>query len=851
MSRPLPLTCVCLLLSLSAGLGRADDVAPQVAPESVTLSGPLDRVQLVVTGRQQMRDVDLTRAVSYESADPQVATVDASGRVQPHTDGETSIRVRQGDEVVLEIPVRVSGIATPPPVSFAEQVVPVLTKAGCNSGACHASQYGKGEFKLSLFGFAPEEDHPQIVRHWNQRRISLIDPADSLVLKKPTLQVSHGGGKRFDVGDVQYEILLGWLNAGAAEPQKEDPHVVGMSVFPAERVCREGDTQQLRVVAEYDDGSTRDVTHLALFDSLGEGVAGVDESGFVTIGGAGQAAIMVRYQGQARVAMVMVPFDRSTGFQPVREETAAAEGENQEQTNKDGRVENPSYGVAGLTPNNFVDEAIAAHWERLGVVPSELCSDQEFIRRAYLDSIGTLPTPEKIEAFLGSTADDKREQLVDELLGLTGDPARDVYTGEWSAYWALKWGDLLRNNRNTVGDGGMWALHNWVRQSLRENMPVDQFVREIITAQGSIYANGPANYFKIETKPEELAETTAQVFLGVRMQCARCHHHPFEVYSQQDFYGLAAFFTRVKTKGSPDFGALGQDTVVMLQDSGSIRHPRSRQVVPPTPLLGEPVSEDVRDLRKPLADWITSPDNDLFARNIVNRFWGYYLGLGLVEPIDDMRATNPASVPALLDALAEDFVASGYDLKHLMRTIMTSRVYQLSSVPRRENMALERLFLHYNVKRLPAEVLLDAIDDACGTQERFAGVPLGTRAIELPDSNFNSYFLDTLGRPLRTIACECERTSQPNLAQVLHIANGDLIQKKLSDNNGRIAALAKEDVPLEEAIATLYQVTFSRTPTSAERDNAVTIVEGADNRRQGLEDLTWAMLNSREFLFNH
>jgi hypothetical protein len=834
MSRSLFPACVCLLLLTSSGLSRADDVGTQVVPENVTFNGPLDRVQLVVTGRQDDREIDLTRAATYESADPHVATVDEQGRVQPQGDGQTTIRVRRGDETVVEVTVGVSGIATPPPVSFAEQVIPVLTRAGCNSGACHASQYGKGEFKLSLFGFAPEEDHPQIVRHWNQRRISLIDPADSLVLKKPTQALAHGGGKRFDVGDVQYEILLGWLMAGAAEPQKDDPHVVGMSVFPAERVCREGDTQQLRVVAEYDDGSTRDVTHLALYDSLGEGVAGVDADGFVTIGGAGQAAIMVRYQGQARVAMVLVPFER----------------EDSESTPGPSRTRG-AEALAGFTPNNFVDETIAAHWQRLGVVPSELCSDEVFIRRAFLDCIGTLPTPEKIEAFLNSTADDKREQLVDELLGLTGDPARDVYTGEWSAFWALKWGDLLRNNRNTVGDGGMWALHNWVRQSLRENVPVDRFVREIITAQGSIYANGPANYFKIETKPEELAETTAQVFLGVRMQCAKCHHHPFEVYSQHDYYGLAAFFTRVKTKGSPDFGALGQDTVVMLQDSGSIRHPRSRQVVPPTPLLEEPIDADVRDLRKPLAEWITSPDNDLFARNIVNRFWGYYLGLGLVEPIDDMRATNPASVPALLDALAEDFVANGYDLKHLMRTIMTSRVYQLSSVPRRENIALERLFVHYNVKRLPAEVLLDAIDDACGTQERFAGVPLGTRAIELPDSNYNSYFLDTLGRPLRTIACECERTSQPNLAQVLHIANGDLIQKKLSDNNGRIAALAKDEVPLEQAIETLYQVTFSRTPTSAERENGVTIVEGADNRQQGLEDLTWALLNSREFLFNH
>ena len=562
-----------------------------------------------------------------------------------------------------------------------------------------------------------------------------------------------------------------------------------------------------------------------MYDSLGEGVATVDEQGLVTIAGAGQAAVMVRYQGQARVSMVVAPFDAGD---------AATDQ------------------LAGFQPQNLIDETIAAHWRQLGVTPSELCSDEEFVRRAFLDAIGTLPTPEQIDAFLNSESENQRDELVDELLGLTGDPNRDVYGEEWSAYWALKWGDLLRNNRNKVGDGGMWAFTNWMRQSLRENLPVDQFVREIITAQGSIYANGPANYFKIATTPEDLAETTVQVFLGVRLQCARCHHHPFEAYSQQDYYGLAAFFTRVRTKGSTDFGALGRDTVVMIRDSGSIKHPRSREIVPPTPLLGEPVElSDVSDLRRPLADWLTAPENDLFAKNVVNRFWGYFMGAGLVEPIDDMRATNPASVPALLDALAEDFTASGYNLKHLMRMIMTSRVYQLSSVPRHENLVLERQFLHYNVKRMPAEVLLDAIDDACGTQERFSGVPLGTRAIELPDGNYTSYFLDTLGRPLRSIACECERTSQPNLAQVLHIANGDLIQKKLSDKGGRLTKLADEEVPLDEAVRETYLVTFSRTPTSEELANGQQIVSGAENRRQGLEDLMWALLNSREFLFVH
>ena len=822
MTRSFVIAWLALTCLTSFG-NAADDVA--VTPDSVSLASPLARTQLVVTSTKDAnRPVDLTREVAFEVDDESIVSVDDHGRVIPQADGKTRIRVTYGDSVV-DVPVTINGIATPPPISFGEQVVPVLTKAGCNSGACHASQYGKGEFKLSLFGFAPEEDHPQIARDWTQRRLSLIDPADSLVLKKPTLQVSHGGGQRFDVDSIEYDVLRQWIESGAREPSTDDPHVVGMSVFPEEGVYAEGEAQQLRIVALYDDDSSRDVTHLAMYDSLGEGVAAVDDDGLLSIAGSGQAAIMVRYQGQARVSMVMVPFESSS---------ARADS------------------LAGFKPQNLIDETIAAHWQQLGVTPSELCSDEQFVRRAFLDATGTLPTPEQIDAFLNSESDNKRDELVDELLGLTGDPNRDLYGGEWSAYWALKWGDLLRNNRNKVGDGGMWAFSNWMRQSLRENMPVDQFVREIITAQGSIYANGPANYYKIATKPEDLAETTVQVFLGVRLQCARCHHHPFEAYSQEDYYGLAAFFTRVQTKGSTDFGALGRDTIVMIRDSGSIKHPRSRKTVPPTPLLGEPVAlEEVRDLRRPLADWLTTPENDLFARNIVNRFWGYFMGSGLVEPIDDLRATNPASVPALLDALAADFTASGYDLKRLMRTIMTSRVYRLSSVPRPENLAQERLFLHYNVKRIPAEVLLDAIDDVCGTQERFSGVPLGTRAIELPDGNYTSYFLDTLGRPLRTIACECERTSQPNLAQVLHIANGDLIQKKLSDKNGRLTKLAEEDLPLEDAIREAYLVTFSRTPTSEELANGKQIVSDADNRRQGLEDLTWALLNSREFLFNH
>lgn len=819
---PLQVLATIFLVPFAADIFAADEpaVVPfSVDPASIELNGRLDRLQLQVSARDSARREDLTRQVKYVVEADSVLAVDESGRIRPLANGKTTLVVTHGESAV-RVSATVSGVEKTA-TNFARDIIPILSKTGCNQGACHASQYGKGEFKLSLFGYAPEQDHPQFVRDWQQRRVSFVDPASSLILKKATLQVSHGGGQRFRIGSFEYEQMLDWLEAGAGGTSKTDPHVVGMSISPEQRVYSAGDSQQLRVVATYDDGSSRDVTHLALYDSMGEGVATVDRLGLVTAVGPGQAAIMVRFQGQAKVSMAMLPH----------------------RTDAD---------LSDFVVQNFVDEAVKKHWQKLGVIPAGLCSDEVFIRRAFLDSIGTLPSREKVEAFLASDKADKRDQLVDELLGLTGDSKRDIYVSDWSAYWALKWGDLLRNNRNKVGDGGMWALYNWMRASFRENKPFDQFVSEIVTAQGSIYANGPANYFKIATTPTDLAETTAQVFLGVRLQCAKCHHHPFEVYSQADYYGLAAFFTRVGTKGSTDFGALGRDTVVMLKSSGSIRHPRTKQTMEPTPLQSEPASLDgVRDLRRPLADWLTSKDNRLFSRNIVNRVWGYFMGTGLVEPIDDLRETNPASVPALFDALAADFANNGFDQRRLMRNIMTSRVYQLASSPLPENATDTRLYLHYNVKRLPAEVLLDGIDDAAGTQERFTGVPLGTRAIELPDSNFPSYFLDTTGRPKRVITCECERTSTPNLAAVLHLVNGDVIQRKLTDKNNRIAGFIKNKTPLEDAVRELYLVTFSRPPSDAEVADAVSHVETAESPQQGYEDILWALINSREFLFNH
>ena len=812
---------------LSGGPSAAGAAEPafKVEPLQADLSGPLERLQIQVTGTDatgadKTREIDLTRVVSYVSLTPQICSVNAGGKVTPVGSGEGRVRVEH-PAGTADVVVTVRDFDAARPVSFRQDVSPVLSKAGCNQGACHAAQYGKGGFKLSLFGFGPEEDHPQLVRDRSQRRISLVRPEDSLILRKATLETAHEGGLRFRADSDEYAVLKAWVASGAPAPVKDEPGVVDLQVTPIERQYAVKETQQLRVVARFADGRLRDVTQFAKYDSLGDGVANVDARGLVTAIASGQAAIMVRYQGQAKVSHVVAPFARAVD-------------------------------LSGFVSSNYIDDNVKARWQKLNLRPAPLCTDSEFVRRAFIDAIGTLPPSDFVEAFVASTEPQKRERLIDELLGLTGDPARDRYVNEWSAYWSLKWGDLLRNNRTDVGLGGMWSLYNWTRQALRENMPVDQFVRALITAEGSIYQNGTANFYKIAQKPDDLAETTAQVFLGVRLQCARCHQHPFEVYSQADFYGLAAFFTRVGTKPTNDFGPLGGDTVVKINATGSIRHPRTGQEMQPTPLLGTPIDPaSVRDLRRPLAEWLTSPQNTLFSRNIANRFWAYFMGSGLVDPIDDLRATNPPSNPELLDALAADLVAQRFDLRRLMRSIMVSKTYQLSSTALPENVADTRFYTQYNLKRLPAEVLLDAVSTLTDTREKFPGVPLGTRAIELPDPNFASYFLDTLGRPQRAIACECERTGDPNLAQVLQIANGELLHRKLAEKTGRVARMLRDNTPDDVAIRELYLVAFSRPPLDEELTDARAIIALAPERREGLEDLVWALCNSREFLMNH
>jgi hypothetical protein len=793
----------------------------QVAPAAVTLEGNFARAQLVVTerginGSVDERSADRTHQARFVSSDPRIVTVDETGLLLAHANGSATVTVRVA-EVARDVSITVKNIVALPAIGFHEHVMPILAKAGCNAGACHASQYGKGGFKLSVFGFAPEDDYRAIVRDQFGRRVNPIAPASSLLLRKPTGGVPHEGGQRLQTGSVDYQILEQWLARGAPPPSAKAPKVKSLHVWPSRRVGPLGFSQQLQVLAQYDNGQTRDVTALAKFASMDEGVLRVSPSGRVTTAGHGQGVALASFEEQAEIATFVVPYSDSVNLK-------------------------------GWVDNNFIDRLAAAKFREIGISPSTLCDDATFLRRAYLDVAGTLPTPEQATAFLDGKARDKRDRLIDALLGLTGDPARDVHNNAYAAFHALKWADLIRSRSDPLGEQGMWALHNWLTASFRDNKPFDRFVRELITARGSTFSNGPANYYRIANNPQDLTEATSQLFLGVRLQCAKCHHHPYETLGQADYYSFAAFFARVGNKGSQDFGIFGNETVIVVRSNGEVGHPRTGQVMSPTPLHGKP-APPARDRRQALADWLTAPENPYFARNIVNRYVAYLLGHGLVEPIDDMRATNPPTNVALLDALAADFVQSKYNVKHLLRTILRSRLYQLDSQPSKSNASDSRFYSHYNVKRLSAEPLLDAVDAATGVRTKFEKVPLGTRAIELPDARYNNYFLNTFGKPRREGVCECERVSDPNLAQALHTLNGDVVSKKIVDAKGRIARLLAAKKNHEDIVTELYLATLSRRPNAQEQSVWRQALAEAPNPKMFYEDLLWSLLNSKHFLF--
>lgn len=811
-------------LFVAVGLESAIGAEPfQVTPAEIALQGNFARLQVVVTksddsGKITDRSDDLTATAVFSSTDSKVFSVTPSGELLAVNNGAAKLVVTIAG-TNKEIGVTVSGVAERPDIQFMEHVSPILSKLGCNQGACHASQHGKGGFVLSVFGFEPDKDRDMLARDRDQRRIDFVQPENSLFLQKPTMRVAHGGGKRLREGSVDYQMLVAWIRGGAPKPRDQAPKVTKLFVWPAQRLGTVGMNQQLRVDATYSNGETRDVTAWARFDSMDDGVLNVSPAGVVRTIGKGQAPVMVRFEGQAAISVFVVPF----GTAPQ---------------------------LAGWSNHNFVDELASQKFRELGIEPSSLCDDATFLRRAFLDTVGTLPTTEESLAFLQSSDPKKREQLIDRLLGLTGDPNLDIYNEPYAAYWTLKWSDLIRNTSDQLGEQGMWAMHNWIRNSFRQNKPFDQFVRELVTGQGSIYSNGPANYFRINNNSSELTESTSQLFLGIRMECAKCHHHPFEKYSQEDYYSLAAFFSRVGLKRSEEFGLFGAEQVVYVQATGEVRHPRTGKVLAPTTLDGTS-SDNPQDRRLPLAEWLTSPKNEFFAKSVANRYMGYLLGRGLVEPVDDLRSTNPPSNVALMDALARDFASNGFNLKKLMRAILTSRLYQLDSQPNENNASDNRFYSHFLVKRVPAEPLLDAIDRVTSSPTKFQNLPRGTRAIELPDAEYPDYFLNTFAKPRRASVCECERSPDESLSQALHTLNGDILANKIGDGKGRIATLLNEKKTPEEIVDQLYLATICRHPNDAEKGAAQTHLKDNANPREYYEDLLWALINSKHFLFVH
>ena len=783
-------------------------------PAKVTLDGNFDQTQLLIKNK---KGDDLTSSATYQSANIKIATVNKNGRIVPHANGTTTINVTVKGHPVSQVSVLVSGVTANPKVDFDLHVRPVLTKLHCNMGGCHSAQFGQAGFKLTVFGYDKKADYDNIIRNQAGRRVNFMEPEKSLFLLKPTMQIPHGGGKRLEANSSEYKILTEWIRSGAAAPNIKTAHVTKIAVTPNQRVTTVGTKQRLRVVATYSDGKQKDVTSLAQYDAMDDAVLKVDETGLVNVIGKGQAIVMVRYEEQADIITFVIPYG-------------------------------PKAELNGWKNNNFVDELAAKKFQELGVEPSLLCDDATFLRRAFLDAIGTLPSIEVTKEFLESKDPRKREKIIDRILGLTGDAKQDIYNDQYAAYWTLKWSDLIRNQSTKVGEQGMWALHNWMKESFRLNKPHDKFVYEIVTAKGSIYSSGPANFYRINTKSSDLAEATTQLFMGVRLTCAQCHHHPFQKVGEDDYYKFAAFFSRVGTKNSEEFGLFGRESIVVVKSTGEVRHKRTRKVMKPAPLDGEDVDHPL-DRRIPLAKWLTSPQNEFFAKSVVNRYVSYLLGRGLVMPVDDMRQTNPASNVALMDALAKSFVADQFDIKKLMRNIMRSRLYQLSSQPTLENKSDNKFFSHYKVKRLPAEVLLDAVDQSTDVLSKFKNLPLGTHAIELPDAEYPNYFLKTFGKPKRASVCECERIPDENLSQALHTLNGDILTYKISNSKSRVTTMFKAKKKPNEILNNIYLSALCRYPTEAELEMSHKYLKADNYSQTTYEDLHWAILNSKQFMF--
>jgi hypothetical protein len=806
--RPQKLLACWVMITFALGVPIEVSAELIVSPAQILLDSPEASQQLVVSDSTPNGRRDVTSEIQFSVADETVVAVEGRALVRPRAEGRTEITITLGSESV-RVPVEVVKLRNPDPVSFRNEIIPILTKARCNSGGCHGKAEGQNGFKLSIFGFDTESDYAALMKDGKGRRISLTQPDASLLLRKGSSAVPHGGGRKIDADSYRYNRVLRWIREGARlDPEaSETGQIVSIEVEPREQILSTNGTQQLRVTAIDRSGARRCVTVEAEYESNAAAIADVNHRGLIQASDIpGEAAILVRYLGYVTSSRVTLPRPGVT-FERPRE-------------------------------TNFVDKLVWDQLTRLGIKAGSPSSDSEFLRRVYLDTIGTLPTADEARKFLADASSDKRSRLIDELLGRP----------EFVDFWTMKWLDILRADQLTVTPQGTVAIQRWLRHSFQQNVPFDQMARELLTVQGSTTAEGPGAFYKILSKPDEMSRAVSQLLLGVRIECAQCHHHPSERWSQEDYTALASFFTGVKLKKLPN----GTEAVISLGGT-DLPHPRTGEPVPAR-ALGAADAElaGLSDRRVALADWLIGPDNDFFAKAISNRIWAHYLGRGLVEPVDDIRETNPATNEPLMKALSQHMVDVKFDMRAFTRTLLRSEVYQLGSEANDSNRDDQQNFSHAAYRTLPAEALLDAICQATGIPEKFNGWPDGYRAIQIWDNRMPSYFFTIFGRPVRATVCECERSGEPSISQALHLLNSPEITAKIQHRDGTARRLTNSELTADEIIDELYLTTLSRFPNDEERSLMREAFSNSETARvEAVEDVLWALLNTKEFIFNH
>ena len=796
-------------------------VGLELQPASLTLEDGRDARRVLVWGKTEDGErIDLTSEAKFWSGS-EVVEVDKEKFITPREKGSAKVQVTAAGKSV-ELAVEVRSVEVPP-IRFVRDVVPMMSNVGCNAGTCHGSAKGKNGFKLSLRGYDPQFDYQALITDISGRRFNRVNVEESLMLQKPTAEVPHEGGMIFQKDSREYRILRDWIAQGAKYEEAAVGRAKKIEVLPAEiDLSLPGMVQEVVVLAHYPDGTVREVTRDAVISSSNEEVALVKD-GVVTGVRRGEAAILIRYEGSYATQELRVMGDRS------------------------------GYEWADVPEFNFIDQHLNAKLRKMRILPSELCTDAEFIRRASLDLTGLPPTAERVRAFLADTTPtkEKRAKLIDKLIASEG----------YIEFWVNKWADLLQSSSENLGAKAVWQYRDWIREAIAENKPYDQFVKEILLAKGSSYKNPAANYYRVLREPGKIAEDVSQTFLGVRFNCNKCHDHPFERWTQDQYYEFSAYFGQLAFKKGPigtgyvKFEAGGTDHVyneeVLYRDtSAKVEYPKSgKEVQPQVPFGTADEIEMDEDRRRIFVDWLTSRENPLFAKSMANRVWSYFFGIGIIEPVDDIRASNPPSNAPLLEALTKEFVESKMDLRQLMRTICNSRTYQLSFRPNQWNQDDRINFSHAQPRRLSAEQLYDAVIFTTGSEKRFAGLPKGFRAVELADGKVaGDDFLSLFGRPKRQSACECERTSNLTLSHAMSLINGSTIGDAVSAKENAIEDLVRREKDDAKVVEELYMRILSRPPT--EKELALENFETAASRLEAAQDLAWALLNSPAFLFN-